>query len=264
MIESQDIPLKVYWRPGCTACLRTKEYLKRHGVPFVSVNVIEDEESFQGLERLGIKRVPIVRKGDEWIDGQVLKDLARIAGIGGSTHTMLPPVTLYERGNNLLSAARRYVLQIPDGRLDDQIPHRPRSYKQLAFHAFEIYQFYLDWAEFGRRLEFADYSNEIVPAEIRSAADLEKFGAKLHNRFIEWWCTRGQSENYARKADVYYGDQTMHEFLERTVWHSGQHTRQLQLVVEKLGLAPDGPLSPADLEGLPMPTNVFDDQLQFT
>lgn len=264
MIGAGDVPLKVYWKPGCTSCLRTKEYLTRHGVPFISINAVEDEEGFQELERLGIKRVPIVRRGDDWVDGQVLADVARIAGIRASGHVPLPPDVLVERGNNLLSATRRFILQIPDARLDIHIPHRPRSYRQLAFHALEIYQFYLDWAETGRRLELADYANEIVPDHIRTSADLDGFGAALQNRLMAWWKARGIGENYSRRADVYYGEQTMHEFLERTVWHSGQHTRQLQLVVEKLGLMPDGPLSAGDIDGLPMPTNIFDDQLQFT
>src|SRR4029453_13489549 len=30
-------PLMVYWQPGCTGCLRTKEFLTNHGVPFVSI-----------------------------------------------------------------------------------------------------------------------------------------------------------------------------------------------------------------------------------
>jgi hypothetical protein len=32
-------PLKAYWQPGCTSCLRMKEFLTLHGVPFVSVIV---------------------------------------------------------------------------------------------------------------------------------------------------------------------------------------------------------------------------------
>lgn len=40
---AQAAPLKVYWQPGCSSCLRTKEFLTKHGVPFVSVNVMADE-----------------------------------------------------------------------------------------------------------------------------------------------------------------------------------------------------------------------------
>lgn len=256
-------PLVVYWRPGCTSCLRTKEYLTRHGIAFVSVNVIEDEASFQDLVRLGVRRVPIVRRGDDWVDGQVLKDVARIAGVEARTSAILAPVELVARGEILLAAARRFVLQIPNESLDELLPYRPRTYRQLAYHAFEIYQFYLDWAEKGRRLEYADYDNAIVPTSLRQGADLEQYGATLQQRLRRWWDYKGSSENYSRKADVYYGEQTMHEFFERTVWHSGQHARQLQLVVEKLHIAPDGPILPEHIEGLPMPMNVFDDQLQF-
>jgi len=79
--------LMVYWQPGCTGCLRTKEFLTNHGVPFVSINVLADKEAFDELARLGVRRVPIVRRGDEWIDGQVLADLARIAGVNLHTQT---------------------------------------------------------------------------------------------------------------------------------------------------------------------------------
>lgn len=256
-------PLKVYWRPGCSACLRTKEFLRKHGVPFESVDVQADQESFNELLALGVRRVPIVRRGTDWVDGQVLKDLARIAGVQLGGTAMLSPPELHRRANVLLSAAQRYVRQIPEAELDTQLPFRPRSYRQLAFHAFEIHRFFLDWAETGRRLEFEDYNNEVIDADIRTREDLVGFGAAVQDRLNAWWERDGRAADYARMADVYYGVQTMHEFFERTVWHSGQHTRQLQLVVTKLGLAPDGPLTERDLAGLPMPVNVFDDQLAF-
>jgi arsenate reductase-like glutaredoxin family protein len=28
--------VRVYWQPGCSSCLKTKEFLLDHGVPFVS------------------------------------------------------------------------------------------------------------------------------------------------------------------------------------------------------------------------------------
>jgi hypothetical protein len=34
-------------------------------------------------------------------------------------------------------------------------------------------------------------------------------------------------------------------------------------VVEKLGLVPDPPLTAADLAGLPVPDNIWDDKLEF-
>ena len=41
--ENREQPLKVYWQPGCSSCLKTKEFLLEHGIPFESVNVLDDE-----------------------------------------------------------------------------------------------------------------------------------------------------------------------------------------------------------------------------
>jgi hypothetical protein len=48
--------------------------------------------------------------------------------------------------------------------------------------------------------------------------------------------------------------------MERTAWHSGQHTRQLMLVLEKLGIAPNQPMTDADFAGLPMPREIWDNE----
>ena len=48
--------------------------------------------------------------------------------------------------------------------------------------------------------------------------------------------------------------------LLKTGWHSGQHTRQLMLTLEKLGTEPDQPLTDTDFAGLPMPEQVWDNE----
>ena len=83
--------IKAYWQPGCTSCLRMKEFLTKHGVAFVSVNVLEDKDAFAELAALGVRSVPIVRRGSDWANGQVLRDVARVAGIAWGGAQMLPP-----------------------------------------------------------------------------------------------------------------------------------------------------------------------------
>src|ERR1700674_6079778 len=82
--------IKAYWQPGCTSCLRMKEFLSKHGVPFESVNVLEDKDAFAELETLGIRSVPIVRRGKDWANGQVLREVARVAGINSGGAPLLP------------------------------------------------------------------------------------------------------------------------------------------------------------------------------
>jgi hypothetical protein len=60
------------------------------------------------------------------------------------------------------------------------------------------------------------------------------------------------------EVETYFGRKTIHVVLERTTWHSTQHTRQLGMVLRMLDIRPEDPLTPADLAGLPLPENVWD------
>lgn len=42
MQQAPALPIKVFWQPGCSSCLRTKEFLQKNGVVFESVNVAAD------------------------------------------------------------------------------------------------------------------------------------------------------------------------------------------------------------------------------
>src|ERR1700736_4703393 len=109
-----DEPLKVYWQPGCSSCLRTKEFLTKHGAPFESINVLADREAFDDLARIGVRRIPIVRRGDDWVDGQVLKDLARIAVIRWDAPALSPPADLVATANTVFACALRLLATIPE------------------------------------------------------------------------------------------------------------------------------------------------------
>lgn len=254
--------LKVYWQPGCSSCLRAKEFLKSHGIAFVSVNVLESDAGFRELAELGLRRVPIVRRDSEWVDGQVIADVARIAGIALGATPLLPPDALVERGDAVMRCAMRLAATIPEDQLDTCFPGRPRSYRQLSAHIVQIFEIYLDLVEHSQRVEHASYEEDVL-ADLIHRSDLVAYGEAIRARFARWWAKRGQQVDFEAPADVYYGVQTLHEFLERTVWHAGQHTRQLQLAVERLGLRPEPPLTESDFAGLPMPENVYDDQIKF-
>lgn len=254
-------PLKVYWVPGCTACLNMKEYLTRNGVQFISINALADKDAFDELARIGVKRVPIATRGKHWVDGQAIRDLARLAGLKLTAVSALPPGELARRGSRVMSVAQALVSRIPDSELAVLLPSRPRSYRQLGGHIFQIYELFLDLVEKGQKLEFAHFLHD-VPPEVVSSDDLAQFGADMQARFNAWWDREGPATDFNAKADVYYGNVSMHEFLERTVWHSAQHARQLQAVVSKLGLPIDDGLTDADLAGLPLPKNDYDDQVK--
>jgi glutaredoxin/DinB family protein len=251
--------LKAYWQPGCTSCLRMKEFLAKHGVPFVSVNVLEDKDGFAELAALGVRSVPIARRGTEWANGQVLRDVARVAGIPWGGAEMLPPDQLVARLVTIQQAAQRLFAQIPDAELGRMLPHRPRSYAQLAYHVFNIADAFLEHELEGLPLIEGAYGR-VPPPEMDCKAKILAYGADVLARFEAWWSGPGQTTDFARKARVYYGDVTLHEFLERTTWHSGQHVRQIIMVLGMLGIDPDGPIGRETFAGLPMPDKVWDDE----
>jgi glutaredoxin len=254
---ARDETIRVYWQPGCSSCLRTKEFLAEHGVPFRSIDVLADPQGFRDLQALGVRMIPLVVKGDQWVSGQILSDVARIAGIEYG-RTVLPVEDLKARIDTILAAALRHSAQLPDDEavLSTMLPDRPRSYRDLACHIFMIVDAFVAETE-GDPLTEEKYLAP-APDGVRGPAEIVAFGEGVRRRFEAWWA--GGGHDFGRAARVYYGEQTLHDFMERTAWHSGQHTRQLALVLEKLGIAPDGKLAPADFAGLPMPANVWDDE----
>src|ERR1700722_11777189 len=104
--------IKVYWQPGCTSCLRMKEFLTKHGVTFVSVNVLEDKNAFAELAALGIRSVPILRGGEDWANGQVLREVARVAGVAWGRVEILPAAELSARLIEIQTVAQLLFAQI--------------------------------------------------------------------------------------------------------------------------------------------------------
>ncbi len=256
-------PLKVYWQPGCSSCLKTKEFLLANGMEFQSINVLEDDEGFKDLEKLGVRLVPIVARGADWANGAVFRDVARVAGFEWGGHDMLAPEDLRDRIDGILAAAQRFAAQIPDDRLDEMLPDRPRSFRELAYHVFNIPDVFLDRVEHDAPYTYEALISKLPP-EMKSKDDLLRYGATVRERFNRWWERDGQNTDFDQPGEVYYGDVSLHEVLERTGWHSGQHTRQLMLVLETLGIAPVEPLGDADFAGLPMPKEVWDNEKSFS
>lgn len=252
-------PLKVYWQPGCSSCLKVKEFLLANGVEFESVNVLENEKGFEELKALGLRHVPIVARGKEWANGAVFRDVAKVAGFQWGGHEMLAPEEMITRIQRILSAAHRFLGQIPEGQLDTMLPGRPRSYRQLAYHIFQIPDVFLNRVEHDAPYTYESLLSKLPP-ELKTKRDLLDYGTRVRTRLDTWWRRAGRNTDFGQPGKVYYGEVTLHEVLERTAWHSGQHARQLVLTLEKLGITPDRPLTDADFAGLPMPKNVWDNE----
>jgi hypothetical protein len=57
---------------------------------------------------------------------------------------------------------------------------------------------------------------------------------------------------------MFYGEHPLHQFLERSTWHSAQHTRQLIALLSEQGIELPMRLTDKDYEGLPMPKGLWE------
>jgi glutaredoxin len=248
-------PVRVYWQPGCTSCLRVKEFLGANGIDFVSVNVAADEAGWDELAQLGVRSVPVVAQGERFVFAQVLGAVSDFLGLDEAAGPKLAPAVLVSRLALILETAGRLTAQVPEDRRSYSLPGRERSLHGLAYHIFQIPEVFLA-CQAGAELTY-EALDEPAPEGLATMADIAAYGADVAARIAAWW--EGEPDrDGARALATYFGAHSLHVVLERTTWHSAQHTRQLAMMLETLAIAPDRPLDAAALADLPLPEKVWE------
>src|SRR4029078_4301996 len=184
--------LRVYWRPGCSSCVKGKEFLSQLGVEYESLNVSAQPEAMDELRALGVRTVPVVTRGREYVFAQALDDVSRFVGREGRMARLpedvpcvvgaevriepLPEDVLMRKWLNVLEAAQRHVMQIPQQRLGERATEgRNRSIRDLAYHIWQIPDSFLQAIEDGVS-DLTSIYNAEPPAEVRTPADIRAYG----------------------------------------------------------------------------------------
>jgi hypothetical protein len=217
------------------------------------VNVLEDPDGMAELQRLGVRSVPVLARGDRFVFGQSTKQIVDFLGLNEKSGPQLSVDELCARVDKFMGAALELIPLMPYDRLGTHVPGRPRSYRTLAFHLFRVVDAFIGANE-GVTLVQAMFREE--PAPDADTATLVAYGQQVRQRFHDWLAKRDASPG--RTLQTYYGPQSLHELMERTTWHCGQHVRQYMMLLEKEGVAHHRPLVEADFARLPMPQNVWD------
>lgn len=208
------------------------------------------------LLKFGVRNVPVVAKGDKFVFGQVIADVAELVGVKAPGQVGLTPDELVSRWLFVLEAAQRYVRQLPTGKLEERaVANRDRSIRYLGFHVFRIGEALLEVTE-GE--EMTVERPNVPPGDtVHTGDDIARYGEQVIVRIGQWW---GQTADKAcaNRVPTYYGQQPLRDVLERCVWHSAQHVRQLMALLERWEIAPDRPVTDADLKGLPVPAGIWE------
>jgi glutaredoxin len=254
MQPAESARVQVFWQPGCSSCLRTKEFLAKQGVEFESIDVHNDPDGMARLTALGARSVPVVALGGRFTFCQSMNDVVKFLDLKTKLMDPLPPAQLVARLDLVMTSAARYLRQFTDTQLREVFRDRNRTPAGLGFHVFRVAEMGIEAAQ-QIDLRFEGF-NDQPPADWNGDA-IARWGEAVQVRLGQWWA--GETErSLAYTVPTYYGRRPMHEVLERTAWHAAQHTRQIMLMLESHGTAPDRPLSMDDLAGLPLPDEVWD------
>lgn len=219
--------------------------------------MLEDEAGAAELRRLGARSLPVVSRGDRFVFAQVIRDVVEFLGLDEDTAPQLSAAELAARYGLVLETAVRLTRQMPDERLEDQLPNRPRSWRVLLHHVFQIPAVYLDFED-GHGPYTVENLLATPPDDMLTVAGIADFGEIVRERF-KTWSERCAGQDFGNVVQAYFGPTSRHELFERTVWHSTQHVRQVASLLERAGIAPDRPLTPDMIRGLPLTEKIWDE-----
>lgn len=246
--------IKMFWQPGCSSCLRTKEFLSKNGIDYESINVHGNPSGMEKLRAIGARSVPVVAVGTKFTLCQSFDDVIRFLGLNVELNEPLSPEDLVAKLDLVLTAAARYTLQFPDCKFRLFFRDRKRSAADTAFHVFRVAEMGF-LAALQTELLFEGFDD--LPPSDWTASQIAEWGLSVRDRIRDWWA-QDADRSLQFTVPTYYGRHTMHNVMERTAWHAAHHTRQLLLMLQEYGVTPDGPITLDDLKGLPVPENVWD------
>ncbi len=224
------------------------------------IDVVADPAGREKLLAYGVRNVPVIARGDQYVFGQNLEDVAKFVGLQGTGHQPLPPEQLTGKWLAVLRSAQRLIRQMPAERLHElAISNRPRTIRFMGHHVFRIAEAYLETVVDG--VDYDVHLANLPPAEgeFNSGDEIARYGDAIIARLEHWWNGLAEADKSCqRTVTTYFGVQPVHMLYERSTWHSAQHTRQLAAVLERFGIKPDGPPTSEELAGLPLPERLWE------
>jgi hypothetical protein len=236
-----------------------KEFVQESGIEFDSINISDDDEGAAKLTAIG-GLVPAAVVGNQWVSGVDLEAVARLLRIEYQERCILAPSDLHDRYTAIMSVLCDLLRQTTPATMRARRPDRDRTLADIAYHAASIMRSFLYTYDpdcyYGELYDIRAQAADGVPGGSTADSIIESAGNTLA-MFNEWWDNDGYDDPLDRILETYWGHQTLHAQLEREVWHSAQHVRQVSELLNDAGVVPNKRLGQEELAGLPMPQRVF-------
>ena len=200
----------------------------------------------------------MVARGEQFVFGQNLEDVAEFVGLQGTGHQPLPPEQLIGKWIDVLRTAQGLIRQLPDAALTERVvANRDRSIRLMCHHVFRVGEAFLESVVDG--VEYAVQLANVPPAEgtFTTGDEIARYGESVIARLQQWW-DKLDDKTCQQKVKTFFGMQPIYMLYERSTWHSAQHARQLTAVLEGRGIEPKARLKPETLAGLPLPERLWE------
>ena len=161
---------------------------------------------------------------------------------------------LSQKYDKIFSAAIRVTRQLSPAQLEQQVPWRPETVRELILHILSFPE--LAW----RSHKHGSMSTEDMRAckerlnNVATVEAISRYGESVRRNLIQF-LNSGDTAAFDRVVQAHYGGEvTVVELLNIILSHSTHHLKQLCWHMENdLGLSPDRPATEADLEGIVTP-----------
>ena len=200
----------------------------------------------------------MVARGEQFVFGQNLEDVAEFVGLQGTGHQPLPPEQLIGKWIDVLRTAQGLIRQLPDAALNERVvANRDRSIRLMCHHVFRVGEAFLESVVDG--VEYAVQLANVPPAEgtFTTGDEIARYGESVIARLQQWW-DKLDDKTCQQKVKTFFGMQPIYMLYERSTWHSAQHARQLTAGLEGSGIEPKARLKPETLAGLPLPERLWE------
>jgi glutaredoxin len=241
--------VSVYWKPGCSSCLKLKEFVEEQNIPFESVNLEETPDRLDEVVQAGLRSIPVVRRDKEYRYAQSMDDVAAFLGVE-RRHLRMSQQALLDRWEAVLKQCRTVVDDFDEAVLArSAIRMRARPIRDLCAHVYQIADAFLQSVTDG-----VEDTRPLIKVreDIQNREQLLTYVDATIEALRAWRRTGGV---LPAELVTYYGRQPTDVVLERAVWHSAQHARQLDVVAA--GSGAEFQIPPSLYEGLPMPVRLW-------
>lgn len=216
-----------------------------------------DQQGLERLRQLGIRGVPVLFKGDEYVRGD-LRQVDALLGLAPVEGETLPPGELVDRLTRLLLTVVRLAERIPRDHWNDDTPRAGRSVLGLVHHTLRHGELFAQLATDPAAELSADLARTLGE---RPAPDLHIDGlVERASRTVAdiraWW---DEDADLERIVNTHLGPEPLDRILDSTSYSVAQHTRQLVSLLEEYGVSPDRALVEEEYRGIALPAAVWDD-----